>query len=68
VENSVQTTGVEKTLLGTVHRAGKTQLTLGGWPLYRYVGDTTAGQLNGQAKDGMWYAVTPSGRKLTATG
>ncbi|MET7568610.1 hypothetical protein ABZT04_08905 [Streptomyces sp. NPDC005492] len=68
VRNSVQTTGVEKSLLGTVHRSGQTQLTLGGWPLYRYVGDTAAGQLNGQAKDRMWYAVTPSGQKLTAAG
>ncbi|MET7486305.1 hypothetical protein [Streptomyces sp. NPDC005538] len=68
VQNAVQTTGVEKSLLGTVHRSGQTQLTLGGWPLYRYVGDTAAGQLNGQAKDRMWYAVTPSGQKLTAAG
>ncbi len=37
--------------LGTVHRNGRKQLTLGGWPLYRYVGDTQAGQTNGQAKD-----------------
>lgn len=68
VQDSVQTTGVEKSLLGTVHRNGEKQLTLGGWPLYRYVGDTQAGQLNGQAKGGMWYAVTPSGAKSTTTG
>jgi predicted lipoprotein with Yx(FWY)xxD motif len=68
VQDSVQTTGVEKSLLGTVHRNGEKQLTLGGWPLYRYVGDTQAGELNGQAKGGMWYAVTPSGAKSTMTG
>ncbi|MGY4925726.1 hypothetical protein [Streptomyces sp. 900105755] len=68
VPESVQTSGVEKSLLGTVHRNGRTQLTLAGWPLYRYVGDTAAGQTNGQGKDQEWYAVTPSGRKSTATG
>ncbi|MFF0038680.1 hypothetical protein ACFYRG_21025 [Streptomyces mirabilis] len=68
VQDSVQTMGVEKSLLGTVHRSGMKQLTLGGWPLYRYVGDTQAGQTNGQAKGNTWYAVTPSGTKSTSTG
>ncbi|MFF4506446.1 hypothetical protein [Streptomyces sp. NPDC001401] len=68
VPDSVRTAGVRKTLLGTVHRDGQKQLTLGGWPLYRYAGDTAAGQLNGQGKDGQWYAVTPSGDKATGTG
>ncbi|WP_405877691.1 hypothetical protein OG747_03575 [Streptomyces sp. NBC_01384] len=67
-QDSVQTMGVEKSLLGTVHRDGMKQVTLGGWPLYRYMGDTKAGQMNGQAKDKMWYAVTPSGEKSTMTG
>ncbi|MEU0818849.1 hypothetical protein [Streptomyces mirabilis] len=68
VQDSVQTMGVAKSLLGTVHRNGMKQLTLGGWPLYRYVGDTQAGQTNGQAKGETWYAVTPSGTKSTVTG
>jgi predicted lipoprotein with Yx(FWY)xxD motif len=68
VEDSVRTMGVEKSLLGTVHRDGMKQLTLGGWPLYRYMGDTQAGQTNGQAKGNMWYAATPSGAKSTMTG
>ncbi|WP_262063809.1 hypothetical protein [Streptomyces sp. STR69] len=67
VQDSVQTSGVAQSLLGTVHRNGLKQLTLAGWPLYRYVGDTAAGQVNGQGKDGEWYAVTPSGGKSTAT-
>ncbi|WP_078651338.1 hypothetical protein [Streptomyces xylophagus] len=67
VPESVQTSGVEQSLLGTVHRNGETQLTLAGWPLYRYVGDTEAGQANGQGKDKEWYAVTPAGQKSTAT-
>ncbi|MGW3288386.1 hypothetical protein ACWDR3_27500 [Streptomyces sp. NPDC001002] len=67
-QDSVRTTGVEKTLLGTVHRDGKPQLTLAGWPLYRYSGDTAAGQVNGQGKDGQWHAVTPAGGKSGASG
>jgi len=67
VQDSVQTTGVEKGLLGTVHRDGKPQLTLAGWPLYRYSGDTAAGQLNGQGKEGQWHAVTPAGGKSGAS-
>ncbi|MGW0832054.1 hypothetical protein [Streptomyces prunicolor] len=68
VPESVQTSGVGKSLLGTVHRDGRPQLTLAGWPLYRYVGDTAAGQANGQGKDGTWHAVTPTGEKAAATG
>ncbi|MFF4489910.1 hypothetical protein ACFY0F_25985 [Streptomyces sp. NPDC001544] len=68
VQDSVKTAGVANSLLGTVHRDGKKQLTLAGWPLYRYLGDTTSGQANGQAKDQQWYAVTPSGQKSAKTG
>ncbi|MFI6551062.1 hypothetical protein ACIBO9_48295 [Streptomyces prunicolor] len=68
VPESVQTSGVAKSLLGTVHRDGQPQLTLAGWPLYRYVGDTAAGQANGQGKDGAWHAVAPTGEKAAATG
>ncbi|MFJ6837304.1 hypothetical protein [Streptomyces sp. NPDC091209] len=68
VQDGVQARGVEKSLLGTVHRDGMPQLTLGGWPLYRYAGDTGAGQVNGQGKDGQWYAVSPSGQKSALSG
>jgi len=68
VPESVQAVGVEKSLLGTVHRDGRAQLTLGGWPLYRYAGDAGAGQVNGQGKGGQWYAVAPSGGKSGVTG
>ncbi|MFJ3231146.1 hypothetical protein [Streptomyces sp. NPDC086787] len=61
VRDPVRTTGVDSGLLGTVHRDGEKQLTLGGWPLYRYAGDTKAGQLNGQGDKRTWYAVTPTG-------
>ncbi|MFE3167034.1 hypothetical protein [Streptomyces sp. NPDC059224] len=68
VGDSVRTSGVAENLLGTVHRNGKKQLTLAGWPLYRYNGDTGARQANGQGKDAQWYAVAPSGQKAAETG
>jgi predicted lipoprotein with Yx(FWY)xxD motif len=59
---------VRKSLLGTSRRSdGKTQVTYGGHPLYHYVGDLKAGDMNGQgvsAFGARWYAVTPSGRRL----
>jgi predicted lipoprotein with Yx(FWY)xxD motif len=52
--------------LGTVKRPdGSMQVTLNGMPLYRYSGDTGAGQANGEGIDeganGRWFAVTPTG-------
>jgi predicted lipoprotein with Yx(FWY)xxD motif len=67
VQGSVRTMGVKNSLLGTVHRNGMKQVTLDGWPLYRYMGDTEAGQMNGQGKGRQWYAVTPTGQKSTMT-
>ncbi|MGW4876392.1 hypothetical protein ACWEPI_07485 [Streptomyces sp. NPDC004262] len=68
VGDAVRTSGVGRNLLGTVHRDGEKQLTLAGWPLYRYSGDTAAGQANGQGRDARWHAVAPSGAKAAGTG
>jgi predicted lipoprotein with Yx(FWY)xxD motif len=50
---------------GTITRSdGTVQATYDGHPLYTYVGDHAAGQVNGNAKNlsgGLWYATTPSG-------
>ena len=41
--------GIDKALLGTVTRAdGTKQLTVGGWPAYRYAKDVNAGDVKGQ--------------------
>ncbi len=53
--------GVNKSKLGTVTRAGGVrQVTYGGKPLYFFVGDTGAGQVHGDVTDtwGTWTAVT----------
>jgi predicted lipoprotein with Yx(FWY)xxD motif len=63
---SVTTNGIDKSLVSTAKRTdGGTQITLAGWPLYRYSKDTQPKQTNGQGVDGTWFAVTPSGAKIT---
>ncbi|GAA5067221.1 SCO0930 family lipoprotein [Streptomyces similanensis] len=58
--------GVDKAMLGEVIRAdGSKQLTIGGWPAYRYAKDTEAGEISGQGVGGKWYALAPDGKKAT---
>ena len=63
--------GLNQKLLGTITRSnGQKQITYGGHPLYHYVGDTKAGQQNGQDKKGFsgtWYVVGKSGKFLKAS-
>jgi predicted lipoprotein with Yx(FWY)xxD motif len=52
--------------LGVLHRDGFFQVTLGGLPLYRFSGDSRAGQTNGQGLmtfGGTWHVVTASSHK-----
>jgi predicted lipoprotein with Yx(FWY)xxD motif len=56
--------GIRADLVGTVVRDdGASQVTLGGWPLYRYVGDTTPGTWKGQMVNGTWFVSAPDGKK-----
>ncbi|MDO0925070.1 hypothetical protein QQY24_06420 [Streptomyces sp. TG1A-8] len=61
--------GVQTSAVGTVARPdGTMQLTIDGWPLYRFSGDHSAGDTKGQGVNGTWFAVAPDGRKAsTAT-
>jgi len=46
-------------------------VTYAGYPLYRYAGDLSAGEANGQAlflNGGPWYAVNPDGQPVTGPG
>jgi predicted lipoprotein with Yx(FWY)xxD motif len=59
-----QLSGVDPTLVGTVRRAdGSLQLTLHGWPLYRYIGDPKKGAWKGQGVGGTWWVSAPNGTK-----
>ncbi|GAA4008344.1 SCO0930 family lipoprotein [Streptomyces sp. NBC_01352] len=56
--------GVDASQLGEVTRAdGTKQLTIGGWPAYRFAKDTKAGDVAGQGVGGKWYALAPDGKK-----
>ncbi|KAA9153345.1 hypothetical protein FPZ12_034835 [Amycolatopsis acidicola] len=64
---SVDVQGVDADLVSTVTRSdGTQQVTVAGWPVYRYAKDTQAGQANGQGVGGTWAAVTPTGAKAAA--
>ncbi len=57
--------GVDPTTVATLARAGGAQqVTLGGWPLYRRVGEATGLTDTGaNGADGVWFAVRPDGSK-----
>ncbi|MGE7435519.1 hypothetical protein [Kitasatospora sp. NPDC001175] len=56
--------GVSRADIGVVKRDdGALQITIGGWPVYRFKNDTAPGQANGQGVGGTWFAVTPEGGK-----
>jgi predicted lipoprotein with Yx(FWY)xxD motif len=53
--------------LGTVTRDdGTTQVTLGGNPLYYFIGDQAAGDTKGQGLQNVWYLAAPDGTGIDA--
>lgn len=59
--------GIGRGAVGVVDRPdGIRQVTLGGWPLYRYTQDTKPGDVKGEGLKGIWHAISPSGTKATA--
>ncbi|MCZ4606625.1 hypothetical protein O3S80_23285 [Streptomyces sp. Lzd4kr] len=56
--------GVAKSDVGVVKRDdGNLQVTIGGWPVYRFSKDLEPGDTNGQGVGGTWFGVTPDGQK-----
>jgi predicted lipoprotein with Yx(FWY)xxD motif len=48
--------------LGTLERAdGTLQLTLDGWPLYRYAADADPGEVTGEGVGEVWFVARPDG-------
>ena len=60
--------GLNQKLVGTIRRSnGRKQITYGGHPLYHFIGDTQAGQQNGEGKQlngGYWYVISKQGKFL----
>jgi predicted lipoprotein with Yx(FWY)xxD motif len=60
--------GVSASMVGTTKRSdGKAQVTYNGHPLYRFSGDTKAGDAAGQNVDAFgatWHVVSPAGHKV----
>lgn len=56
--------GVEQSAISKLRRPdGDIQLTIEGWPVYRFAADPDAGSTEGQGVGGTWFAVTPEGKK-----
>jgi predicted lipoprotein with Yx(FWY)xxD motif len=63
---AVEVQGIDKALIGTVDREdGNKQVTIGGWPAYRYAKDAAPGDVKGQGVGGKWFAFTPAGKKAS---
>ncbi|GGS63361.1 hypothetical protein GCM10010156_22890 [Planobispora rosea] len=59
--------GIDRSLVGTAERRdGTLQVTLGGWPLYRFSGDEIPGDLEGHGAGGTWFASAPDGKRAQA--
>lgn len=62
-------TGLTASKLGTITRSGgKQQVTYNSHPVYLYVGDKKAGEVNGQgvtAFGAAWFALTPAGNQIS---
>ncbi|WP_030769835.1 SCO0930 family lipoprotein [Streptomyces sp. NRRL F-2664] len=56
--------GMDPALLGEVVRGdGTKQLTVAGWPVYRFNKDAKPGDVKGQGVGGVWFAFGPDGKK-----
>ncbi|WP_181766841.1 SCO0930 family lipoprotein [Streptomyces albidus (ex Kaewkla and Franco 2022)] len=56
--------GISEAEIGKVKRTdGSWQLTLGGWPVYRYAKDAKPGDTKGHGVKKMWNALAPDGNK-----
>ncbi|MFJ6793036.1 SCO0930 family lipoprotein [Streptomyces sp. NPDC091268] len=63
-EDASAAAGIDPALLGAVARAdGTRQLTLAGWPVYRYAKDGGPGEAKGEGVGGTWHALAPDGKK-----
>nr|WP_042187178.1 hypothetical protein [Kibdelosporangium sp. MJ126-NF4]CEL17871.1 Orf21; putative lipoprotein [Kibdelosporangium sp. MJ126-NF4]CTQ90905.1 Orf21; putative lipoprotein [Kibdelosporangium sp. MJ126-NF4] len=63
-EDNIIAEGVDKSLVGSVTRQdGSKQVTVNGWPVYRFNKDTAPCQANGEGVGGKWFVAAPNGTK-----
>jgi predicted lipoprotein with Yx(FWY)xxD motif len=61
----VQASGIDRALIGSVKRQdGFEQVTLNGWPLYRFLEDTKPGDIKGEGVGGNWSLVKLDGKPV----
>lgn len=59
--------GVDQAAIGTITREdGGVQLTIAGWPVYRYAADPAPGATDGHGVGEKWFAITPEGGRAEA--
>ena len=59
------TDGIDQSSVTVTTRAdGSAQLTLGGSPLYTFVGDARPGDTNGQGSGGVWFVIGADGQPI----
>ncbi|TDK25240.1 hypothetical protein E2F48_08125 [Arthrobacter crusticola] len=64
----IYTENVDASLIGYVERSdGTCQVTIGGWPVYYFAGDTAPGQALGQGIGGTWFTIDGTGKKAAQT-
>ncbi|MET9627630.1 hypothetical protein ABZX92_09225 [Lentzea sp. NPDC006480] len=63
VSEGFQVQGVDPSLVGTIERDGKEQLTIAGHPQYLFSGDKVCGDANGQGVGGKWWATKADGSR-----
>jgi predicted lipoprotein with Yx(FWY)xxD motif len=62
--NLPQLVGVDPALVKMIKRPdGVSQVVLGNWPLYKYIGDKVAGTWKGQGVGGKWWVSDQKGKK-----
>ncbi|WP_432947697.1 hypothetical protein ACQPXM_11630 [Kribbella sp. CA-253562] len=67
--SEVKVDGIDRSLVGSIQRPdGFTQLTLGGWPLYRFHKDKTKSDVEGENAGGNWSLVDVTGKAVFKKG
>ena len=54
--------GIAAAVHSVTSPTGGTMIAAGKWPLYRFAGDASPGDTNGQGSGGTWFAVAADGR------